>query len=103
MESASGLERDDPVPRVWLRLNPAYDSLFSPEIGFAKHPVGNHILSLFGEIFQTLKATGDLYKNRIACAMKIKINGGDECAIKISGAGKGFTRFTHMMSHHMIG
>ena len=31
----------------------------------------------------------------------VKNNGGENCDMKIGGAGKGLTGFAHMMTHHL--
>ena len=37
----------------------------------------------------------------IGSEMIMKTSVGDECVMKIWGAGKGYTGFVHLMSHHL--
>ena len=41
------------------------------------------------------------YHISIDTGIKVANNGGEECVMKIWGAGNGFTGWTHMMNHHL--
>ena len=73
--------------------------LFLLKIKYENFPPDRQEMITFEFSFPTFRLKNQ--KSYIGSVMEMENNGGEECAIKILGAGTGVTRFSHMMTHHL--